>query len=59
MKRQRKQKKIPCGYNSPMGVFLCFCYHDSYAEGTKFTQATAEAFAGVTESINQVVINNE
>lgn len=29
------------------------------AEGTKIAQATAEAFAGVAESINQVVINNQ
>jgi methyl-accepting chemotaxis protein len=29
------------------------------AEGTKIAKATAEAFAGVAESINQVVINNQ
>ena len=59
MTRQRKPKKIEGGYNSPMGVFFCFCYHDSYGEGTKFPQVTSEAFAGVAESINQVVINNQ
>jgi methyl-accepting chemotaxis protein len=29
------------------------------AQGTKIAKATAEAFAGVAESINQVVINNQ
>lgn len=58
MTRQRKEKKSRWVQFSP-GGFLVFCYHDSDAEGTKFVQATAEAFGGLAESINQVVINNQ